>query len=148
MIVKYVGYRTPMLGCQKRGNQKPKNRECGSTEPFFSVAQYLFYDARTHEIYFIDYTYRMCIIMDMKNSTHQRINITLPAQTLHRIDQIAEHGDRSRLIDTAVNLYLAQRTRGQLRKALREGAEARATRDREIAAALFDLDDPWETRRA
>ena len=84
----------------------------------------------------------------MKNSTHQRINITLPAQTLHRIDQIAEHGDRSRLIDTAVNLYLTQRTRAQLWKALREGAEARATRDRDIAAALFDLDDPWETRQA
>ena len=84
----------------------------------------------------------------MKSNMRQRIGITIPAQTVRRLDQIAERGDRSRLIDAAVNLYLTQRSRAQLRQALREGAEARATRDRDIAAALFDLNDQWEIRQA
>lgn len=82
----------------------------------------------------------------MKSNTYQRVNISLPSKTLQRIDNITEHGDRSRLIDVAVKFYLSQRSREQLRSALREGAIERFSRDREIAVELFGLNDTWENR--
>ena len=84
----------------------------------------------------------------MSNNTHQRINITMPTETLQRIDTIAEHGNRSRFIDTAVNFYMAQRRHTHLRAALQAGAVARATRDRALAIELFDVNDLWETPQA
>ena len=82
----------------------------------------------------------------MKSDAYQRVNISLPSKTLNRIDRVAEHGDRSRLIDTAVNFYLAKRSRDQLHKALQAGAIARAQRDRGIAEELFALNDSWENK--
>jgi CopG family transcriptional regulator / antitoxin EndoAI len=84
----------------------------------------------------------------MKNNMYRRVNITLPSQTLQRIDHIANHGTRSRFIDTAVNFYLGQRKRAQLHNDLREGAIARAARDRGIAIELFDFTNSWETQQA
>ena len=78
------------------------------------------------------------------NNQIQRVNITLPSRTLRRIDRIADRGGRSRLIDEAVNFYIAKRSQAAIRRALREGAEVRAARDRVIAAELFDLNDIWE----
>ena len=84
----------------------------------------------------------------MSNNTHQRINITMPTETLQQIDTIAEHGSRSRFIDTAVNFYITQRRHAHLNRALQAGAVARATRDRALAIELFDFNDVWETRQA
>ena len=81
----------------------------------------------------------------MENNIHRRVNITLPSRTLRKIDHIVDHGNRSRFIDAAVNFYIGQRNRVQLHKELREGAIARAARDREIAVELFNFTDSWET---
>lgn len=80
----------------------------------------------------------------MKTTT--RINITLPARTLRRIDRTAEPGGRSRLINQAVDSFLKERARSQVGALLKEGALARAERDRGLAAELFDLDEVWERR--
>ena len=83
----------------------------------------------------------------MKATAHHRVNITLPSRTLRRIDRVAERGDRSRLIDAAVNFYISRRNRADVRKLLKEGASARAERDRVVAADRFDLDNVWEKRK-
>jgi len=83
----------------------------------------------------------------MSSDNYERVNITLPSRTLRRVDHLAKLGDRSRFIDTALNFYLLRRSRARLGKAVREGATARAKRDREIAA-LFDLDDLWTMQEA
>lgn len=75
------------------------------------------------------------------------VNITLPSHTLRRVDHLAKAGDRSRFIDTALNYYLLRRSRARLSKAVREGATARARRDREIAAS-FNIDDLWMAHEA
>jgi CopG family transcriptional regulator/antitoxin EndoAI len=82
----------------------------------------------------------------MKSNAYQRVNISLPRGTLRRIDRTAERGDRSRLIDQAVTFYLKEHARSRLRSLLKEGALARAERDRTLAADLFDLDDLWGKR--
>ena len=83
-------------------------------------------------------------MIGMKSDTYQRVNISLPSRTLRRIDRVAEQGNRSRLINVAINFYIAERTRQQLRKALQAGAIERAERDRGIAVELFDLNSAWE----
>lgn len=80
----------------------------------------------------------------MKN-TSQRINITLPDQTLQQIDKVAQKGNRSKLIDTAVNFYIGHHARARLHDALKEGALAREKRDREITE-LFDFSESWGNR--
>lgn len=79
----------------------------------------------------------------MKSSAYQRVNISLPSTTLERIDTVAEHGDRSRLIDTAVNFYLHERNRKELEEAMKEEAIHWRKRDRKIAEEWAHLDDPW-----
>ena len=64
--------------------------------------------------------------------THERVNITLPSQTLARIAKAAGSGNRSRFIDMAVNFYLSEQGRAALHDSLRTGALARADRDRQI----------------
>ena len=83
----------------------------------------------------------------MKTNTYQRVNISLPEKTLRRIDSIAGHGDRSRLIDAAVNSYIAKHTREQLHKAIKEEAITWAKRDLEIAEEMFPLDNVWERQQ-
>jgi CopG family transcriptional regulator/antitoxin EndoAI len=71
----------------------------------------------------------------------KRLNITLPERTVALIDRIAGKGQRSRLIAEAVEHYVEQEGRAKLRRRLREGAEARATRDLELVEEWFGLDE-------
>jgi CopG family transcriptional regulator / antitoxin EndoAI len=71
----------------------------------------------------------------------RRLNITLPEETIRLLDQVSRRGDRSRFIDQAVQHYVARRRRAQLKKLLREGAEARAERDLALAHEWFYLDE-------
>jgi hypothetical protein len=57
-------------------------------------------------------------------------------QTVRLLDQVSRQGDRSRLIDQAVQDCLSSRRRAQLKKWLREGVEARAELDLTIAATV------------
>ena len=79
----------------------------------------------------------------MRADNYQRINITLPSETLRQLDATAKTGDRSRLIDEAVNFYLSQQKRKQLEEAIKEGAIKWRKRDREIAEEMSNADDPW-----
>ena len=61
---------------------------------------------------------------------HQRINITLPEETIRLIARVAENGDRSRFINEAVTSYIKEVGRANLRKRLKEGAIHEAELDR------------------
>ena len=70
---------------------------------------------------------------------YQRINVTLPKQTVKLIDRVSKKGNRSRLIDEAVKHFIATVSRANLQKRIKEGALARAQRDLEIAEEWFSL---------
>jgi CopG family transcriptional regulator / antitoxin EndoAI len=78
---------------------------------------------------------------------HQRINITLPEETLRVIDQVANKGDRSRFIDSAVRYYVDAIGRANLRKRLKEGAIRRAERDLNLAQewSAFE-EEAWQAK--
>ena len=69
----------------------------------------------------------------------QRLNITLPEQTVRLLDRAVPKGQRSRLIDEAVKRFVREQGRVSLRKQLARGAKARAERDLDIAEEWFTL---------
>lgn len=76
---------------------------------------------------------------------HRRINITLPEPTIRLIDRVADKGDRSRFIDTAVRHYIDQVGRARLRKQLKEGFIRDAEDDLKVAAEWFSVDEEtWQ----
>lgn len=92
----------------------------------------------------LQYTRIVCILAYMKSDV-QRINITLPAATLKRIDRAAKPGKRSEAIDEAINYYLDKKNLKQLHKELKEGAIANAEQDRQITAEWFPLEqEVWD----
>lgn len=74
---------------------------------------------------------------------YQRINITLPKDTVKLLERVAPSGDRSRLIDDAVRLYITHVGKASLRKRLKTGALKSAARDAEIASEWFELEDTY-----
>lgn len=79
------------------------------------------------------------------SSVHRRINITLPEETLKRIDRVANKGDRSSFIDSAVQFYIERIGRENVRQAIKEGSIMRAERDLQIAEEWFHLDEEaWQ----
>ena len=87
----------------------------------------------------------------MKQGTtapRQRINITLPEDTLRLLDHVAPKGDRSRVIDAAVRHFVETHGKANLRKQLVEGARRRAERDLLLAEEWFGIDDEaWQKPR-
>lgn len=71
---------------------------------------------------------------------HQRVNITLPTQTLLRLRRAAQERSRSRFIADAIEFYLKEKRRAAVHGLLREGAEQRAERDRSLAEEWFAFD--------
>jgi len=79
---------------------------------------------------------------------HQRVNITLPEDTLRLIDRIATKGDRSRFIDNAIRHYVNSIGRANLRKQLEDGAIARAGRDLHLSDEWFTLEEEvWQGKQ-
>jgi len=72
---------------------------------------------------------------------HQRVNITLPNETLRLIDRVTRKGDRSRFIDAAVRYYVEAIGKAGLKQRLKEGAVARAKRDLSLAEEYFALEE-------
>jgi len=87
--------------------------------------------------------------MTKSSSTlHRRLNITLPEETVRLIDRVAKKGDRSRFIAEAVDRYVAEIGRANLRKRLKEGALRRAERDVAIASEWFSIEEEtWHGSR-
>jgi CopG family transcriptional regulator/antitoxin EndoAI len=80
---------------------------------------------------------------------HQRVNVTLPEETLQLIDRVAQKGDRSRFIDRAVRYYIGQVGRTNLKNQLKEGAVRRAERDLSLSQEYFGLEEElWHAKRA
>lgn len=92
----------------------------------------------------LDDTHNECVyFLNMKggqSTAHRRINITLPENTVRLMDRMTAKGDRSRLIAEAVQQYLRETTRTQVRKRLQEGAVRRAERDLQLAREWFFVD--------
>jgi CopG family transcriptional regulator / antitoxin EndoAI len=82
------------------------------------------------------------------NIMHQRLNITLPEETVRLIDSIAKSGNRSRLIDQAVREFLRRKQWASLRKQLEEGARRRAKRDLALNEEWSSLEaEAWQKAR-
>jgi CopG family transcriptional regulator/antitoxin EndoAI len=82
-------------------------------------------------------------------AVNQRINVSLPEETLRLLERVAGKGDRSRLIDQAVRYYIDQKGRGELKKHLKEGAIRRAARDLQLTEEWFPLEEEvWNEGRA
>lgn len=78
----------------------------------------------------------------------QRVNITLPQETIRLIDRATKKGDRSRFIDDAVRFFIKEHRRAALRAILKEGAIKRAKRDLGIAEDWLLLDEePWQLHK-
>jgi CopG family transcriptional regulator / antitoxin EndoAI len=76
---------------------------------------------------------------------YQRINITLPAETLQALDRHVPKGDRSQFIHAAIQAYLAQLQKQKLRQQIKEGAIRRAERDLQLADDWFALEEEgWQ----
>jgi CopG family transcriptional regulator/antitoxin EndoAI len=72
---------------------------------------------------------------------YHRINITLPTETLQKLDRFVSKGERSHFIDTAIQAYLSQIQKEKLQQQLKEGAIRRADRDRQLADDWFALEE-------
>ena len=79
---------------------------------------------------------------------HQRINVTLPKETVKLMDRVSKKGDRSRLINEAVKHFIESVGLNNLRKRLKEGAASRAERDLEIAEEWFPTDNDLNQERS
>lgn len=79
---------------------------------------------------------------------NQRVNITLPEETLGLIDRVAEKGDRSRFIDMAIKYYVDAISKAKLKRLLKEGAIARAERDLRLAEEWFTFEEEvWQKEK-
>lgn len=76
---------------------------------------------------------------------YQRINVTLPSETLKQLDEYAPKGDRSRFIDEAIQHYINQIQKQKLREQLQLGSILRAERDRALAEDWFVIEEEaWQ----
>jgi len=71
----------------------------------------------------------------------KRINVILPEETVRVLDRVASRGSRSQFISRAVLHYVETRSRQSLRERLKQEALANASRDLELAAAWFPLEE-------
>ena len=72
--------------------------------------------------------------------THERVNISLPKETLRLIDRITRNTNRSGFLNRAARFYIAETSRTNLKARLRAGALARRSRDTTIAEAWFPVE--------
>ena len=55
------------------------------------------------------------------STTYQRVDVTLPKETVRLLEKIAKRGDRSRLVDQAIRYFAKEMSRANLKKQLKEG---------------------------
>lgn len=71
----------------------------------------------------------------------QRINVSLPQETVKLIDRVTRKGNRSRLIDAAVRHYVRSVGKAKLESRLAEGYRKLSKSSLEIAADWFPVDE-------
>lgn len=79
-------------------------------------------------------------VMITNTQRYERVNITLPTQTLKRLRHASEERSRSRFIAEAIEFYLKEKGRATVRTLLRAGGKRHAERDRELAEEWFEFD--------
>ena len=78
----------------------------------------------------------MCLFLSRENGhTHERINITLPEETIRLLDHAVPNGSRSRFIDKAIRHLIRTESNKQLKDQIKKGAIARAGRDLDLTEA-------------
>ena len=77
-----------------------------------------------------------------------RINVTLPKETVYLLDKVSEKGGRSRLINNAVRFYVNEIGKINIKKNLREGAIKRKERDISLTRDWFNVEnEAWQNDR-
>ncbi len=78
---------------------------------------------------------------------HERINITLPEETIRLLDHAAPNGSRSRFIDQAIKHFIRTESRKQLKDRIKKGAIARAERDLGLVEEWFTMEEEaWQPK--
>lgn len=78
----------------------------------------------------------------------QRINSTLPQETVSLIDRVTQNGNRSDFIDQAIKFYVKAVGQTRLKQLLKEGAIKHAERDLEMAEEWFSLEEEaWQKQQ-
>jgi CopG family transcriptional regulator/antitoxin EndoAI len=72
--------------------------------------------------------------------TYQRVNISIPVETLRLLDEAAPLKKRSQFIAQAITRYANEMKRLQLREQLKAGYLANAESDRQIAEEWFPIE--------
>ncbi len=76
---------------------------------------------------------------------NKRINVILPNTTVAVLDRVAPRGNRSALIDRAIQHYVKTQSRENLREQLKREALANAQRDLQMAVEWFPLEEEvWQ----
>jgi len=75
------------------------------------------------------------------HTSYQRVDVTLPKETVKLLGRIAKKGDRSRLVDEAIRYFAKEMSRANLRKQLKEGAMVNASRDLNLVEEWFSVDN-------
>jgi CopG family transcriptional regulator / antitoxin EndoAI len=79
---------------------------------------------------------------------NQRINITLPSETLELLDCTVPKGNRSHFIDQAVKYYINAMAKENLRVKLKHGAVRWTERDLNITQDWFNVDEEsWHSMK-
>lgn len=86
--------------------------------------------------------------LSIQSPRFDRINVTLPRETVHLINKVSEKGSRSHLIDNAVRFYVNEIGKINIKKNLREGAIKRKERDLSLAEDWFPIESKiWQNSR-
>ncbi len=76
---------------------------------------------------------------------NKRINVILPTATITVLDKVAPKGQRSNLIDRAIQFYVKNQSRQNLRERLKQEGLANAERDLTMANEWFPLEEEsWQ----
>ena len=71
----------------------------------------------------------------------QRINITLSKETLNKMKENVKEGERSSFISRAINFYIKEMGKKNLREQLKEEGIARSKEKKQIADEWFLLEE-------
>lgn len=86
--------------------------------------------------------------LSIQSPGFDRINVTLPKETVYLLDRVSEKGGRSRLINNAVRFYVNEIGKINIKKNLREGAIKRKERDLSLSEDWFPIESKiWKNSR-
>ena len=74
-------------------------------------------------------------------TTQQRINVSLPEETVRLMDRVAKKGSRSRLIDVAIRRYVKSVGKARLKTELEIGYRTLAKSSLKMAEEWFPVDE-------